>query len=201
MEEAQARKSTRDLIISLWNSLERPGKEAVVSFLEKSDFFDAPSSTQYHLAVLGGLAEHSMNVYQLLKNMNDRYGSKYSKETIVICGLGHDLCKVGFYAMGERNVKDASTNWQWMKKEVWKVEDQFPYGHGEKSVTLLQDMIFLQPEEKLAIRWHMGFSDPGTAFSYPSGYPFNSAMKVPLVAMLHMADMEAALMLEREEKK
>ena len=84
------------------------------------------------------------------------------------------------------------------KKTAYKVKDQFPMGHGEKSVSILQDFIPLLPSEKLAIRWHMQSWDPGIHFNYPSGFPFREASKIPLVVLLFTADYEASQIIEKE---
>lgn len=72
-------------------------------------------------------------------------------------------------------------------------------GHGEKSISILQDFITpLTIEEKLAIRWHMVAFDPGIHFNYPSGYAFREASKIPLVVLLFTADYEASQIIEKE---
>ena len=41
--------------------------EDLISFLEKTDFFTAPASTRFHGSFEGGLVEHSLKVYEILK--------------------------------------------------------------------------------------------------------------------------------------
>jgi len=184
----------RDRIISLWETVKREGIEGVVSFIQNSDFFKAPCSTEFHLCQPGGLAEHTLNVYDLLAEKVKRYSLPIPDETVVVCGLGHDLCKANFYIPGTRNVKE---NGAWREKKIFKVQDQFPFGHGEKSVSILQDHIKLTQDEKLAIRWHMVAFDPGIHFGYPSGFPFREASKNPLVVLLFTADYEASQIIEK----
>ena len=43
--------------------VKRDGIEKVLAWLESTDFFTAPASTQYHLCVEGGLCQHSLNVF------------------------------------------------------------------------------------------------------------------------------------------
>lgn len=183
-------------ILDLWNGIDRQGVGNLTNWLEKkSDFFTAPCSTEFHMCCAGGLAQHSLNVMNLLAEKVDRYGLNYDRDTITICGLGHDLCKANFYVPGVRNVKE---NGQWREKKVYLVKDQFPMGHGEKSLSILQDFIFLTTEEKLAIRWHMVAFDPGIHFNYPSGFPFREASKIPLVVLLFTADYEASQIVEHD---
>lgn len=78
------------------------------------------------------------------------------------------------------------------------IDDKLPLGHGEKSLSMLQDYIPLTNEEKLAIRWHMGMTEAGTHFFYPTGVSYQNAVKLsPLVTLLQTADYEASQILER----
>jgi hypothetical protein len=186
-------------IIEFWRSINRPGIDDFISFLEGSDFFKAPCSTEHHLNIEGGLAIHSMHVYELLAEKIIRYGLQETipRETAVIVGLGHDLCKIDFY---ERGFKWVKPNGTWEKQETWVVKDKLPFGHGEKSVSILQDCIKLTALEKLAIRWHMGAFTAGFPEDYATKCAFNEAMKNPLVALITTADFEATRILEQEAK-
>lgn len=177
----------------------RPGAEALLDYLEhKSDFFTAPASARYHSAYEGGLCEHSLNVYHCLVDylarprVQELYGLEYTDESIAIVALLHDLCKIGCYKPGTRNVKDANGKWQTVP--TYTFDDPLPYGHGEKSVYIANGFLRLSREEAMAIRWHMGFSGPedermvGQAFQ-----------KYPLAFALATADMEASYFLENED--
>ena len=181
-------------------NITRPGAEALLDYLEhKSDFFTAPASARYHSAYEGGLCEHSVNVYHCLVDylarprVQELYGLEYTDESIAIVSLLHDLCKIGCYKQGTRNVKDANGKWQ--SVPTYTFDDPLPYGHGEKSVYIANGFIRLSREEAMAIRWHMGFSGPednrmvGQALS-----------KYPLAFALSTADMEASYFLENEEE-
>ena len=73
--------------------------------------FEAPASARFHGSYDGGLLEHSLNVYDCLKDylqrerVKDTYQMHYSEETIAIVSLLHDLCKINCYKKGTRNVK------------------------------------------------------------------------------------------------
>ena len=58
----------KEEFIKLLRSTNRDGMEDVIGFLEKSDFFKAPASTRFHGNYEGGLLEHSMKVYEILKD-------------------------------------------------------------------------------------------------------------------------------------
>jgi len=74
----------------------------------------------------------------------------------------------------------------------WKVNDQLPIGHGEKSMFIIQKFIDLTDDEAMAIRWHMIAFDAGVHFDYPSGYVFRKAAdECKLLTILFTADYEA----------
>ena len=179
--------------------IHREGSEELLDYLmNKSDFFTAPASARYHGAYAGGLCQHSVNVFRCLADYLERprvkelYGLDYDMESVAIAALLHDLCKVGCYRPGTRNVKNEATG-QWEKVQTYFFEDKLPYGHGEKSVYIISGFMRLTREEAMAIRWHMGFSgqeDPRTIGQALQQYP--------LAASLSMADMEATYYLEKE---
>ena len=151
----------------------RTGAPELLAWLESTDFFTAPASTRFHGAYPGGLVDHSLNVYFAL--IDGPYVRDYSMETREICALLHDLCKVDFY----HQRADGS----------YTVKDHFPFGHGEKSVFLIQRFMKLAEPEALAIRWHMGAYDDAAR---GGSYSLSAAMeRTPLVLALHTADMMA----------
>ena len=169
----------------------REGADKLLEYLSNSDFFTAPASARFHLAERGGLCQHSLNVYKrLLQTVKNEYGEDYrevvSDETIAICGLLHDVCKVNYYVVDYRNVKEDNV---WVKKPYFRVEERFPYGHGEKSVFIVSQYIKLTPEEAMAINWHMGGFDErvkGGNFSLSDAYA-----KYKLALLMHVADITA----------
>ena len=173
----------------------REGADKLLDFLMKSDFFTAPASTRYHGAYEGGLLQHSLNVYDCLVDilsrprMKEVYGIEYSDESIAIAGLLHDICKVNFYKVGTRNVKDE--NGRWTSVPYYTIEDTLPYGHGEKSAYIVSAYMKLTRDEAFAIRYHMGFS--GTE---DVGNVGKALEMFPLAYATCCADMEAAFIME-----
>ena len=192
--------SSKEEFIEIYREhIRRAGADALLDYLEnKSDFFTAPASARYHSAYAGGLCDHSLNVYHCLVDYLERprvqelYGLEYSQESVAIVGLLHDVCKVGCYRPGTRNVKDESGKWQ--SVPTFTFDDPLPYGHGEKSVYIVNGFLRLTREEAMAIRWHMGFS--GTEDNRMVG---QALQKYPLAFALATADMEASYFLENEE--
>ena len=177
----------KEQYLELLKGIKRDGMDNLINFIEKTDFFIAPASTKFHGDYEGGLLEHSLKVYEILieKVKNSPVELYVPEDTLKIVALLHDICKVNFYKVDYRNAKDAMGNWQ--KVPYYTVEDTIPYGHGEKSVMMLTEYIKLTSEEKYAIRWHMGFSEPKELY-VTLGQAFK---KYPLALLLHEADLEA----------
>lgn len=178
----------KEQFIELLKLSNRNGIDNLIKWLEETDFFTAPASTKYHLSKEGGLVEHSLNVYDELVN---EYGVSDNISSLIIVALLHDICKANYYSITERNVK---RNGEWIKEPYYIVEDQFPVGHGEKSVMIIQKFIELTEEEIAAIRWHMGAYEPKESYS-SLGQAFN---KYPLALYLHIADLKATYIKENE---
>lgn len=192
--------SAKEEFIDIYRSnIQREGADALLDYLEnKSDFFTAPASARYHGAYAGGLVDHSLNVYHCLteylarERVQELYGVEVSAESAAVAALLHDLCKIGCYKGGTRNVKGPDGKWQ--SVPTFYFEDPLPYGHGEKSVYIISGFMKLTRPEAMAIRWHMGFS--GDEDKRLVGQAFQ---QYPLAFALSVADMEATYFLEGED--
>lgn len=187
--------------------IHRQGLDDILERLEQNGFFEAPSSASYHLNEPGGLCLHSLNVFDtavtIYKHVAEPailggtspFTSEVSMESLAICTLFHDLCKVDMYHPSTKWKK--SPEGRWVSYEGYDIHDNFPLGHGEKSVLLLYRYLHLTPNEMLAIRWHMGMFDMGENGT-PQRFAYYEAMaKSPLVAIVHSADMLASNLLEK----
>ena len=185
------------------NNIKREGADKLLEYLlsPSSDFFLAPARARFHSSYEGGLLDHSLNVYDcLVEYLNspaakENFGFSYSDESIAIVSLLHDLCKIGVYKKGFRNVKDEKGQWQ--RVDTFEYDDQLPYGHGEKSVYIISGYMKLTREEAFAIRYHMGYSsereDPRNV---------SAAFEMfPLAFAVHVADSEATYYLESDKYK
>ncbi len=182
----------KEEFLSIYNeNIKRDGADNFLNYLLKTDFFTAPASTRFHGSHEGGLLEHSLNVYHCLKDYLERdrtkqlYRMNYSEETIALCALLHDVCKVNFYKTDYRNAKNERGEWE--KVPYYTIDDTLPYGHGEKSVYIISGFMRLTREEAFAIRYHMGFS--GVEDKNSIGKAFEM---FPLAFALSVADMEAS---------
>ena len=177
----------KEEFIQLLRSTKRDGIEDLISFIEKTDFFTAPASTRFHGDYEGGLLEHSLKVYEILKHKaeNNIMKMEFQPDTLIIIGLLHDICKTNLYKVDYRNAKNERGEWE--KVPYYTVDDTIPYGHGEKSVMMLTEYIKLTSEEKYCIRWHMGFSEPKELYN-----TLGAAYKrYPLALLLNEADLES----------
>ncbi len=186
----------RDRFIGLFRKhIEREGSLKLLDWLDTTDFFVAPASTKFHSACKYGLVSHSLNVFDVMMKNEEISENKDKLESIAISALLHDLCKVEFYKESTRNVKNEQTG-AWEKVPYYSIEDKFPFGHGEKSVYLIERFFKLKNEEAIAIRWHMGGFDSDAKVG---GYSVSNAFsKYPLAVKLHVADLQATYLLEND---
>lgn len=187
-----------EMFKQLLMSTKREGMQDLLKYLEQdTDFFTAPASSANHEAYEGGLLEHSLSTCIHLKKILCKYYSTYriAPETAYIVTLLHDVCKTNFYKPDVRNKK---IDGQWQQVPYYSIDDQFPAGHGEKSVMIVQRFIRLTDEELMAINWHMGFSDIRARDGYGIKSLSNACSRYPLVVLTHMADL-AATYLNKED--
>lgn len=176
--------------------IQRRGADRLLEWLMGSDFFTAPASTRFHAAYEGGLVEHSLNVYRIMMKKHFVEGGD-DPESAAICTLLHDICKAGFYEVSFRNRKNDAGVWE--KVPYYTINDRFPYGHGEKSVFLIERFMRLKNEEAVAIRWHMGgFDDAAKSGSFAIAHAYE---QYPLAVKLHLSDLEATYLCENREEE
>ena len=183
--------TAKEEFIQIYNeSITRRGASELLEWIQKTDFFTAPASTKYHCACENGLVMHSVSVFRTMVEKHFDEESD-SMESFAICALLHDLCKAQFYKVSSRNVKNEETG-QWEKVPFYAIEDTFPYGHGEKSVFLIERFMRLKLDEAMAIRWHMGGFDDNNGMYVSKAYD-----KYPLAGKLHLADLESTYLREK----
>ena len=129
------------IISIIRDKIDRVEPEKLINYLEEKEFFEQPASTKYHNSFEGGLAKHSLNVYNEFKKLNEELELGYSDETVAVVSLLHDLCKAGSYIKVPGG---------------YKYNKSHKSGHGELSVTLIKDLMPLSMEEENMILYHMG---------------------------------------------
>ena len=193
----------------LLTSVNRDGIDKLLAYIRKSDFYRAPASTRFHSCHDGGLLEHSLNLYECLlcKKQNPIWAEvlrEIDDESLILVALLHDLCKSYLYVPEFKNKKvysdtgtkrDEGGRFDWQAVKGYSTDDKIPYGHGEKSVMMIEEFIKLKPIERYAIRWHMGFTEPKEYWNTLT----TAIKKYPVILAVHQADMEATYLLEEEE--
>lgn len=209
LDEQKIEQNFLKFINLLETNVHRDGVEKLIKWLKSKDTKYAPASTKYHLSCKGGLVQHCLNVYErLIQLLNLEYPesetashafndslnstSPYTLETITIVALLHDLSKVDFYEIQERNAKDENGNW--VKVPYYAIKDEqsrFIYGsHSMNSVYMLSKFFPLSYEESLAILHHMGGYDY-TEDSLSVKNISEAYAKSQLALLLHVADLQA----------
>lgn len=174
-------------VLELLAQIRRRGARNLLHSLQDSDYFTAPASTRFHGNHKHGLMLHSYYVYLLLKEKNEKYGLNLAKESLIIVGLLHDLCKVNQYK--ENKLRNGERS----KAKPYEYEDCMPLGHGVKSMRIIEQFIKLTDEEAMLIRWHMG--------SFDYDYKYNSAAVrtlAPAIIAVQTSDMEASAYLDKK---
>ena len=168
-------------IIDLLKQTEREGIHDYIKYIENSDFFLAPASTKYHRNYPGGLAEHCLNLLELLKLSNSRIKKSLQlrEDSIIIIALCHDICKEGLYK----------------KKSDGKyyVDNSHPanHQHSALSVERIEKYIKLRPIEKNIILCHMGlYSCYEYGMEIKLEYLMKATKRNPLVQIFSAIDNE-----------
>lgn len=184
--------------------IKREGIDKLLAWLERSDFFVCPASTQYNLPVEGGLCMHALNVTDSLiqkylgksftnlteEDVQKDLGNEMTVESLFIVGLFSSINKVNCYIKDTKNVKNKETG-KWEAQEYWKWDEAFIYsGRGSKSVYILQQYMRLYVEEAQAIAFFLAGED--SPFSNVLDTTYRKVYeKSSLSLFLHLAEMEA----------
>lgn len=193
----------RNGIIDLLYETKRPGIKELVRYMDKSGFFDAPCSGSYHLAEVGGLARHSLNVYYLAQSVADLdlfdHGDMYY-ESIILVSLLHDLGKAGQFnkpgyipnmLKGRPTKENPNPEPKQSETKPYEVNKALlPVAHETRSIVIASQYIELTEDEQFAILYHNGMY--GTAKYDLQGH------ETPLQMLLHFADMWASRVKEKE---
>ena len=187
--------------------IRRDGVDKLMSWLERSDFFVSPASTQYNLPIEGGLCRHSLNVAEALvlryfkKELKDlteedaetTFENEMTLENILLVGLFSSIHKANCYVKDFKNVK---VNGKWEQQEYWKWDEKFIYsGRGGKSVFILQQYMKLYVEEAQAIAFILAGED--NLFAGVVDTTYRKVYEGSNLALFaHLAELEATYYLD-----
>lgn len=128
-----------------------------ISWLESTDFYSAPGSSQYHDSEPMGLLKHTLRVFNhTIGLINYKAFADVCIADAVTAALCHDWCKIGLYEMYNRNVKNDQTG-KWEQVPSYRRNQRgLPLGHGATSMYIANRTMHINPDAAIAIRWHMG---------------------------------------------
>ena len=168
-------------VLNMLQEVNRPGITDLIEYLDNTDYFISPASTKYHNNFHGGLCLHSLNVTKMFMKRMSTVNSSINRESAILCGLLHDLCKVGYYY---RNM-----NGEWKSNKEHEANSL----HGVLSVDIVERYIKLTPEEEAVIKYHMGlFSVYGYVKEYTTTELYEAISKWPSVQIFAACDNEEA---------
>lgn len=181
----------KEEIRKLLMETKREGIEDLCDYMEQIGFYDAPASGSFHLAKVGGLAEHSMNVMDCARSIAvSLLGKKWwaaNKDSVTICALLHDLGKAGQF--GKPLYVDNVLKTGISKAKPFKHNpDLISPDHEIVSVIEATKFIDLTEEEQKAILWHNGLYG---LFKYEI-----QGKETELYMIIHFADMWASRIIE-----
>lgn len=195
MEEIKAR------IESLLMSTNRAGMDKLLEHMDDNGFYESPCSGAHHLSREGGLAEHSLNVYQTAIEVKRGLHSDVTFSSLIIACLLHDLGKMGDYGkagyvpnMLKGRATKANPNpepYQSAAKPYVTNSELLYIPHEIRSIAIARQFIELTEEEEHAILFHNG--------KYTHiGYDLK---ETPLQMIVHFADLWSSRVVEIEEIK
>lgn len=204
-EQIEKNKQTFLQLISQIN-IDGADIDGLINYLTTSDFFIAPASTIYHCNFEGGLCHHSLNVYNTLVELANRYTpGRYDKNSLLVVGLLHDLSKTNFYEKYIMNKKvysptgtkhDNQGNFDWFAEEAYKVKNASERliggEHGVNSMFLISRYIPMTYEESVAVINHHFITETNGLLKDITAI-YN---KYSLASLLHIADMISVYLLE-----
>lgn len=190
----------KDRIIRILTDTGRSGIGQLIDYMDEGGYFESPCSSSHHMAKAGGLAEHSVNVYEIMISLDIAFGAGLNYHSIGICAFLHDLGKMGQFGkpgyipnMLKGRVTKANPDpqpYQSDKKPYVINPDLLYVDHEVRSIAIASKFIELTEEEQQAILWHNGLYG---SFKYEI-----QGKETPLYMLLHFADMWASRVTEAE---
>lgn len=168
----------------LYSEITRPGRDELLNHMREIGYFDAPASSAYHLSRDGGLMEHSVNVTEILLKLANAIDAPYTRETLIVVGLLHDIGKASYYGKPNyiENILKSGKRSDTKPYETNKERVAIP--HEVAALHIIPKFIELTEDEAFAILYHNGL--------YTSiGYQLKGNESL-LQIILHASDMVAS---------
>lgn len=159
----------------------------ITIYLDDTDYWHKPASTQYFMAYSGGLCQYALNVcYELGCLCNAYFPGKYDEKTIIKVALFKDIYRSTLYETYNKNVKNEETG-QWESQLAYRYSETRPV-YGDlcfSSYMIARKFIDLTDEEIEAI------TQASTKDNY-AGDIYEIYRDYPLVTLTKMADLAAS---------
>ena len=158
----------------------------ISKYLDKTDYFNKPATTQYFKAYAGGLCQYSLDLYYELAQLVNAYCTgTYTEEDVIKVALFKDIYKAELFEAYSKNVKNELTG-QWESVLAYKYSENRPvYGDLAFSSYMVARKFVDFTEEQIEAIMHSN-----TNSSY--GGDIHEIMRVyPLVTLTKMADTAA----------
>lgn len=159
----------------------------LVAYMDDTDYWHKPASTQYFRAYAGGLCQYALDLcYELSALCNAYFPGKYDEKTIIKVALLKDIYRATLYESYNKNVKNETTG-QWETQLGYRYSETRPvYGDlAFSSFMVIRKLIDLTDEEVEAI------CQSNTRDSY-AGDIYEIYRDYPLVTLTKMADLAAS---------
>ena len=115
----------KEKITELLLSTGRENIGNVLEYMDSNGFFTAPASVSNHNNNEGGLAKHSLDVYEEAMRLNSQLPHPLPTTSVTICSLLHDICKSDQYYMNDKGV-------------ACRDNEKIKRGHGVRSMFILK---------------------------------------------------------------
>ena len=176
-------------IIDKLQEINRKGINDLIDYLDNKGFFSTPCSTQYHLCYEGGLAEHSLNVFDEMLKIKYILNADIGKDSVILCGILHDVGKIGQFDKPMYRSNILKSGKQSDSKPYITNKELLSVPHEVRSIAILSEFIELTEEEQFAILYHNGMYGD-------LKYQLNGK-ETPLQMILHFTDMWCSRVIEK----
>lgn len=171
------------------------GSEELMKYLMTTNFFKSPASIKYHLSEDHGLVKHSLNVYNVIRQLNTTLcNNKYTDESLIKVALCHEFGKIGLF---EKYLKNEKHDGQWVQVEAYKStdsKDRYVVGDcGFTSYMIASRYIPFNDEEIAALCNFMHIVNINNYMEISTVID-----KYNLTLLLHIADMVATYIVEKK---
>lgn len=169
----------------LLKSTEINGIGFLIDYLESNGFYTSPASSGHHLSCENGLLEHSLNVWNVAKELP--MAKDVDRNDLIIACLLHDVGKMGYFGQ-QMYLPNILKSGKVSESKPYEANKTLVIEHQDLSLMILSKYIELTQESAIAIKFHNGlYTRDGFTIS---------GKETKLQMILHFADMWASRIVE-----